>query len=446
MPNRRDFLKTAAFATLGSGIAVSQVLAGECMPSAIHVNKYGIGGKMKMTFFPYELKLRHVFTVATYSRTTTPDVQVEIEYEGVTGYGEASMPPYLGETVESVMNFLKKVNLEQFSDPFQLEDILSYVDSLSPKDTAAKAAVDIALHDLVGKLLGAPWYKIWGLNKEKTPSTTFTIGIDTPDVVRAKTKECAGLFNILKVKLGRDNDKEMIETIRSVTDLPIAVDANQGWKDRQYALDMIHWLKEKGIVMIEQPMPKEQLDDIAWVTQQSPLPVFADESLQRLGDVAALKGAFTGINIKLMKCTGMREAWKMVTLAHALGMRVMVGCMTETSCAISAASQFSPAVDLIVEFWKNFSNSNIRNLYNYIKHKGKPIYREIEEFRGGKAMRLLINKQEYPSDIRDVQKIVGLKQGIDELIHFDDNILFPYIQNLLELLNTAVDPSPMAFI
>ena len=345
MPNRRDFLKTAAFATLGSGIAVSQVLAGESIASTIHINKQGMGGKMKMTFFPYELKLRHVFTVATYSRTTTPDVQVEIEYEGVTGYGEASMPPYLGETVESVMNFLKKVNLEQFSDPFQLEDILSYVDSLSPKDTAAKAAVDIALHDLVGKLLGAPWHEIWGLNKEKTPSTTFTIGIDTPDVVRAKTKECADRFNILKVKLGRDNDKEMIETIRSVTDLPIAIDANQGRKDRQYALDMIHWLKEKGIVMIEQPMPKEQLDDIAWVTQQSPLPVFADESLQRLKDVAALKGAFTGINIKLMKCTGMREAWKMVTLAHALGMRVMVGCMTETSCAISAASQFSPAVD-----------------------------------------------------------------------------------------------------
>jgi len=123
MPNRRDFLKTAAFATLGSGIAVSQVLAGESIASTIHINKQGMGGKMKMTFFPYELKLRHVFTVATYSRTTTPDVQVEIEYEGVTGYGEASMPPYLGETVESVMNFLKKVNLEQFSDPFQLEDI-----------------------------------------------------------------------------------------------------------------------------------------------------------------------------------------------------------------------------------------------------------------------------------------------------------------------------------
>ena len=260
MQNRRDFLKTAALAALGSGLVVRQTLAGESLP--YNINKLGLGGKMNMKFFPYELKLRHVFTVATYSRTTTPDVQVEIEYEGITGYGEASMPPYLGETVESVMNFLKKVNLEQFNDPFQLDDILSYVDSLSPKDTAAKAAVDIALHDLVGKLLGAPWYKIWGLNKEKTPSTTFTIGIDTLDVVREKTKECADRFNILKVKLGRDNDKEMIETIRSVTDLPIAVDANQGWKDRLYALDMIHWLKEKGIVMIEQPMPKEPVADI----------------------------------------------------------------------------------------------------------------------------------------------------------------------------------------
>ena len=345
MQNRRDFLKTATLAAIGSGLGIHNVFAGKSGPALFSVNKLGKGGRMKMRFFPYELKLKHVFTVASYSRTTTPDVQVEIEYEGVTGYGEASMPPYLGQTVDTVMAFLRKVDLEQFSDPFGLEDILAYVDSLSPGDTAAKATVDIALHDLVGKLLGAPWYKIWGLNKEKTPSTTFTIGIDTPDVVRGKTREVAGRFNILKVKLGRDNDKEMIRTIRSVSALPIAVDANQGWSDRQYALDMIHWLKEQGIVMIEQPMPKEQLDDIAWITQQSPLPVFADESLQRLNDVTALKGAFTGINIKLMKCTGMREAWKMVTLARALDMKVMVGCMTETSCAVSAAAQLSPVVD-----------------------------------------------------------------------------------------------------
>ena len=130
--------------------------------------------------------------------------------------------------------------------------------------------------------------------------------------MREKTKECADRFNILKVKLGGDNDKEMIETIRSVTSLPIAVDANQGWTDRQHALDEIHWLKEQGIVMVEQPMPKARIDDIAWITQQSPLPIFADEGVQRLKDVPALKGAYTGINIKLMKCTGMREAWKML--------------------------------------------------------------------------------------------------------------------------------------
>lgn len=340
--NRRQFLKTAAMAAVGSGLAMQGISAND---SIFSINRLTHSGKMKMTFKPYDLKLKHVFTVATYSRTTTPDVQVEIEYDGVTGYGEASMPPYLGESVESVMNFLQKVNLEQFNDPFRLEDILAYVDGIMPGNCAAKASVDIALHDLVGKLLGAPWYKIWGLDKSKAPSTTYTIGIDTAEVVKEKTKEVAGQFNILKVKLGRDNDKEMINAIRSVSNLPIAVDANQGWTDKHYAIDMIHWLKEQGIVMVEQPMPKTQLDDIAWVTGQSPLPIFADESLQRLSDVAKLKDAFTGINIKLMKCTGMREAWKMVTLARALGMKVMVGCMTETSCAVSAAAQFSPAVD-----------------------------------------------------------------------------------------------------
>lgn len=352
MQDRRTFLKTAALATLGSGLMINEALgAGKKRGAWFNVNrKSGVRAQMKLRFFAYELKLRHVFTVATYSRSTTPDVQVELEYDGVIGYGEASMPPYLQKelgTMDSVMAFLKKVQdtIGQFSDPFQMEDILAYVDGLSEGDAAAKAAVDIALHDLVGKLLQAPWYKIWGLDKEKAPSTTFTIGIDTPEVVREKTKECAERFNILKVKLGGSNDKEMIETIRSVTSLPIAVDANQGWTDRQHALDMIHWLKEQGIVMVEQPMPKERIDDIAWITQQSPLPIFADEGVQRLKDVPALKGAYTGINIKLMKCTGMREAWKMLNLARALDMKVMVGCMTETSCACSAAAQLSPAVD-----------------------------------------------------------------------------------------------------
>ena len=348
MTTRRDFIKKATLTTVGSALALSNIDALNVIGSKtknVNINRKGTSHKLEMKFFPYELKLRHVFTVATYSRTTTPDVQVEITYDGVTGYGEASMPQYLGQTVQSVTAFLQKVDLSQFNDPFQLEDILAYVDSLSPGDTAAKAAVDIALHDLVGKLLGAPWYKIWGLNKDKAPSTTFTIGIDTADVVKQKTRECANQFNILKVKLGRENDKEMIETIRSVTDLPIAVDINQGWKDKEKAIDEIFWLKEHGIVMVEQPMPKELRDDIAWLTEKSPLPIFADEAIQRLKDIKNVAGAYSGINIKLMKCTGMHEAWKMLNYARAIDMKVMVGCMTETSCAVSAAAQLSPAVD-----------------------------------------------------------------------------------------------------
>ena len=350
--NRRDFLRIAGLAAVGAGLAIGcgtrkrPEEAPEKEPQDVEPEPKPAGPRrMQLHFYPYELQLKHTFTVSSYSRTTTPGVQVKIDYQGYTGYGEASMPPYLGQSVESVTAFLQKVNLEQFADPFCLEDILTYVDRLSPGDSAAKAAVDIALHDLVGKMLGAPWYRIWGYDPAKAPSTTFTIGIDTPEVMKEKTLECAGQFNILKVKLGTDRDKELIQTIRSVTDLPLAVDVNQGWGDRFQALDMIYWLKEQGIVMVEQPLAIDRYDDQAWLFERSPLPLFADESIQRLPDVRRMHGLFSGINIKLMKCTGLREAHKMVELARALDMQVMLGCMTETSCAVSAAAQLSPAVD-----------------------------------------------------------------------------------------------------
>ena len=346
---RRDFLKKGALAAAGAGLLGSGTTLAkglELTDDHKSVN-FNVNGKARMhlTFEPYELKLKHVFTVSSFSRSTTPDVQVRIDYDGYTGYGEASMPPYLGQTVESVCSFLKKVDLEQFPDPFCIDDILNYIDSLSVGDSAAKAAVDIALHDLVGKIIGAPWHRMLGLNPEKTPNTTYTIGIDTDEMVKLKTREVAGQFKILKVKLGTPRDREMIRAIREVSDLPIAVDVNQGWKNKKKALDEIFWLKEQGIVMVEQPMPKEMLDANAWLTERSPLPTFADEAIQRLKDIPAVKGAYTGINIKLMKCTGMREAWKMMNYARAEGMKVMIGCMTETSCAIAAAAQLSPAVD-----------------------------------------------------------------------------------------------------
>jgi len=304
------------------------------------------GGRPRMTFRfrPYTLQLKHVFTVAVNSRTTTPVVLTEIEYDGFVGYGEASMPPYLGESHETATAFLSKVDLGRFSNPFELETILGAIDAIAPGNPAAKASVDIALHDLVGKLMTQPWYNIWGYDAAKAPVTTFTIGIDTPEVVTQKTREAAE-FKMLKIKLGRDTDRAMVEAIRSVSDAPMSGDANQGWTDRQQALDMIGWLKERGFVYVEQPLPKERVDDLAWITERSPLPVIGDEGVQRLADVHKAHGVYSGINIKLMKSTGMREAQKMLQLARALGMKVMLGCMTETSCGISAASHLSPMVD-----------------------------------------------------------------------------------------------------
>lgn len=335
--NRRNFLKTTSILTAAS---LSGITTHSFTTNLIKSK----GTKMKFSFKPYTLELKHVFTVAVNTRTTTPVMLTEIEYDGIKGYGEASMPPYLGESQETATMFLSKVNLEQFDDPFEIEKILEYVDSIDEKNTAAKASVDIALHDLVGKLLGKPWYKIWGFDKSKTPYTTFTIGIDKPDVVRKKVKE-AEEFKILKVKLGKENDREMIETIRSVTDKPLTADANQGWKDKHYALEMIQWLHEQNVLYIEQPLPKEMIEENAWITEHSPIPVLGDESIQRIPDLIKMKDVYSGVVVKLMKCTGMREAYKMINLAKSLGLKVMLGCMTETSCAISAAAQLSPEAD-----------------------------------------------------------------------------------------------------
>jgi len=341
---RRDFLKNSALLVAGGLFLNSACNTGNMQEQLMEEPKKSTNGKLKLSFEPYELQLKHAFTLATSSRTTTPVMLTKIQLDDFVGYGEASMPPYLGESHETATKFLSKVNLSQFADPFRMDEILEYVDGIEPNNTAAKASIDIALHDLVGKILGKPWYKIWGLSAEKTPNTSFTIGIDTEEVVKTKTRE-ASAFKILKVKMGRENDKQMIEAIRTVTQVPLCVDVNQGWKDKKQALDMINWLKEKGIVFVEQPMPKEQIDDLAWLTQNSPLPIIADESLQRVGDVAALHEVYSGINIKLMKCTGMREALKMIHTARALNIKVMIGCMTETSCAVSAAAQLSPLVD-----------------------------------------------------------------------------------------------------
>ena len=339
MNSRRNFIRISGLTAI-AGLTGIETAFGDMKMKSIKDSGKGL----TLRFIPYDLKLKHTFTIANSSRNSTPDMLTCLEFEGISGYGEASMPPYLGESVESCTKFLSSLDLSQFKDPFQIDDILLYVDSVMPGNCAAKAAVDIALHDLVGKMMGQPWYKIWGFDPADTPNTSFTIGIDTPEVVIQKVKEAAP-YNILKVKLGQAIDRQMINVIRSVTDKALCVDVNQGWTDKHQALEMIHWLKEKGVVFVEQPMPKTAIDDMAWLTENSPLPTVADESLQRLPDVIKAHGVYSAINIKLMKCTGMREAHQMMTLARSLGMKVMIGCMTETSCAVSAAAQLSPKAD-----------------------------------------------------------------------------------------------------
>ena len=342
--NRRNFLKTSGAGLLATSSLMSIPMLG--CGEAPNVNtKTALGsGHLILRFKPYELKLKHSFNLAKSSRTTTPDVQVELEYDGIIGYGEASMPPYLGESVESVTKFLSSLDLAQFTDPFRIDDILSYVDGVAPANRAAKASVDIALHDLLGKIMGQPWYKIWGLSPEKIHPTSYTISNGTPEEVQEKIKE-SERFRVLKVKMGVPGDKELVETIRKATDRPLCVDANQGWKSKEEALEMCHWLKERGCIFVEQPLDKEWMDETAWLRERSPLPIIADEAFQRLPDILRFQGVYDGINIKLMKSTGLHEAYKMAILARSLGMKIMLGCMTETSCGIAAAAQLSPMVD-----------------------------------------------------------------------------------------------------
>ncbi|MGB2868640.1 MAG: dipeptide epimerase [Bacteroidota bacterium] len=299
---------------------------------------------MKCSFSRFELRLRNPFTIARGSTSIDPVILVQIEHGGVTGLGEAAPSGRYGESIQTVEKFLAGLDLGQFEDPFQLESILSFVDEAAGGNFSAKAAVDIALHDWIGKKLGIPLYRYWGLQKDDTPKTSFTIGIDTPEVIEKKVRE-AEEFPILKIKLGGSNDEEIMRAIRKVTNKTLRVDANEGWKNKQVAVEKIKWLEQEGVEFVEQPMPAADLNATEWVRERVNLPLIADENVIRLADIPGLQNAFDGINIKLMKCTGLREAIAMIHTARACNMKIMAGCMIETSIGISAAAQLSPLLD-----------------------------------------------------------------------------------------------------
>jgi L-alanine-DL-glutamate epimerase-like enolase superfamily enzyme len=299
---------------------------------------------MKLTYTPFELRLKHRFTIAKFSRTATPLMLVQLEHEGYTGYGEASMVPYMGESVETATAFLSKIDVNKLKYPFNYAEIMAYLDSLTSGNPAIKAAIDIALHDLEGKLLNKPCWQLLDSNPELMPVTSYTIGIDTPEIFAQKVHEAAG-YKAIKIKLGSEDDKKLIETVRSITDVSLYVDANQGWTNREQSLDLIHWLHEQGVQLIEQPMVKTDPDSNAWLTERSPIPILGDEAAQRLADVERASGIYHGINIKLMKSAGMYEAGLMISKARELGLKILMGCMSETSCATLAAAALAPQCD-----------------------------------------------------------------------------------------------------
>jgi L-alanine-DL-glutamate epimerase-like enolase superfamily enzyme len=290
------------------------------------------------------LHTRHPFVIARGGQSEYRVVWVRLQAsDGLEGWGEADPSSYYGETADTVLAALRELGTDLPDDPFQLEQAEARFAARAPKSAAARAALSAALHDLVGKRLGQPLWRLWGLDPARAPRSSFTIGLGTVENMRQKVAEAAS-FPVLKIKLGTDRDEEILRTIRDATDKPIRVDANAGWT-RERAIRMLPVLREFGVEFLEQPLAPDDLEGIAAVRRQGILPVVVDESCIVAADIPRVAGAADGINIKLAKCGSLREALRMIATARAHKMLVMVGCMIESSLGITAAAHFTPLVD-----------------------------------------------------------------------------------------------------
>jgi L-alanine-DL-glutamate epimerase-like enolase superfamily enzyme len=293
-----------------------------------------------------ELRTKHPFIIARGGQSDYRTIWVRLkDGDGHEGWGEAAPSRFYGETAETVLAALNVYVAGMPEDPFDLEETERRWASMLRVHASARAALSSALHDLVGKRLGIPVYRLWGLDPAKAPRSTFTIGLDTPEKIRAKVLE-AREYPILKIKLGTDRDVEILRTIRDATDREIRVDANCGWTVKR-TIQMLPVLKEFGVTVLEQPLPPSELAGLAEVTRRAEIPVIADESCETAADIPPLVGKVDGINIKLAKCGSLREAIRMVAVARAHGLMVMVGCMIESSIGITAAAHFTPLVDIV---------------------------------------------------------------------------------------------------
>ena len=304
---------------------------------------------MKLKYKKFDLPLRHVFTISRGSVKVQETLIVQIEHDGQFGYGEATTNAFYGATIANMSATLESVRsiVEQGSpdDPIPLVDMLAASVPHEKYANFALNALDLAIHDLWGKLKGAPVYKLWGLSTDKIPDSDYTIGIDTPEKMVAKMEKMPG-WPVYKIKLGTSDDLTIVRELRKHTDALFRVDANCGWTADQ-TIEFAPALKDLSVEFIEQPLPPDDVVGARRAFENSVLPLIADENCIVESDVDRCAGAFHGINIKLVKCGGLAVARRMAARARELGLQVMAGCMTESTVGISALAQLLPLLDYV---------------------------------------------------------------------------------------------------
>jgi L-alanine-DL-glutamate epimerase-like enolase superfamily enzyme len=339
--NRKEFLSFSGKSILG--LSILNLFNWKAFGQEKLAKK--LSGEAMIEVKTKRLELTHTWTISRNSSDFKENVFVRLEKDGITGIGEAAPNVRYGENPQ-----LTTQRIHEAEKIFKKNDLFHYVDIKNKLDQAildqscAKAALDIALMDWIGKAFNLPLYKLWGLNAAHSPKTSFSIGIDTPEVIKQKVLE-AEKYPLLKIKVGRENDEEIIAAVRGVTKKPIRVDANEGWKTKEEALEKINWLKTEGVEFIEQPLPSDMIEETAWLRDRVDMPIVADEAVKSASDIPKLATAYDGINIKLMKSGGLLEALRMIQMAKALNLKIMMGCMIESSVAITAAAHLAPYID-----------------------------------------------------------------------------------------------------
>ncbi|HEX7422679.1 MAG TPA: dipeptide epimerase [Terriglobales bacterium] len=348
--NRRDLLKTAAAAGIGTMVAPSfrPVLAegGEVPEGQCGLAPAPTSGPARLDTEIFRVKLTHTWTTTMSSSDYRDVIYVRYTRDGVTGIGEGAPIVRYKEDAKSAQAMLQSIHgLVESADPWAFDKLMRNIFEMVQGEHAGKAALDIAIMDWVGKKMNVPIYRLLGLDPKDAPITTFSIGVDTPEMTRQKVEEAKD-FPVLKIKMGIGKDEETLKAIRAVTKKPLRVDANEGWKTKEEAVEKIKWLEQDGgIEFVEQPMRADMIDETRWVKERVKMPIIADEACTDATLIPRLATAFDGINVKLDKAGGILEGHRWISIAKALGMKTMLGCMISSSVTVTAAAHLSPLVD-----------------------------------------------------------------------------------------------------